>query len=265
MDIATLIGFLAAVGVVMMAILLGGSFGVIINVPSLLIVVAGSAGVVMMKFSIGQFFASVKVGLKTLLHKAEKPTEIINEIVELADKARKNGVLALEEAEIKNKFLAQAIQYLVDGIEPDVIENTLHNEMEQTIERHLQGQQIFKSMGDTGPAMGMIGTLIGLVQMLSNMSDPKSIGPAMAVAMLTTLYGAILANMIALPIADKLELRSKEEKLIKSMIIDGILAIQQGQNPRIIRDYLTTYLPASARIKFSEETQDATQTAAEEA
>lgn len=253
MDIATLLGFLAAVGVVLMAILLGGSIGLVINVPSLLIVIGGATGVVMMKFSIGQFFGGVKIALKAFFYKSEKPTDLIAQIVELADLARKNGVLALEDVEIKNKFLKQAIQYLVDGLEPDVISDTLHNELEQTVERHMQGQQIFKAMGDTAPAMGMIGTLIGLVQMLSNMSDPKSIGPAMAVAMLTTLYGAILANMVALPIADKLELRSKEEKLIKSIIIDGALAIQQGKNPRLLKDYLTTYLPASARAKATEE------------
>ncbi len=247
MDIATLLGFAAAVGVVTMAILQGGDFGLVVNVPSLLIVGAGSAGVVMMKFSMGQFFGAVKVGLKTVLWKIDKPEDVIENVVELADQARKNGMLALESVEVKNKFLKQGVQYLIDGVDPEIIEQTLSNELDQTVQRHLKGQQIFKSMGDVGPAMGMIGTLIGLVQMLSNMSDPQSIGPAMAVAMLTTLYGAILANMIAIPVADKLELRSKEEQQIKSMIIDAIIGIQQGTNPRILKGVLQTYLPGSKR------------------
>lgn len=247
MDIATLIGFLGAFAVVATAVFLGGDFGLVVNIPSLLIVVAGSSGVVMMKFSMGQFFGAVKIAMKTIFYKAEKQKDLIEKVTEIADEARKNGMLALESVEIDNAFLKQGIQYLIDGVEPELMENTLYNEMTQTVERHLQGQQIFKAMGDVGPAMGMIGTLIGLVQMLSNMSDPQSIGPAMAVAMLTTLYGAILANMIALPIADKLELRSKQEQTNKSMIIDAIMGIQKGQNPRVIKDMLNTYLPGSKR------------------
>lgn len=247
MDLATLIGFLSAVGVVMMAILQGGDLSLVINVPSLLIVVAGSAGIVLMKFSLGQFFGAVKIALKTVLYKSEKPSEIIALVNELADKARKEGMLALESIEIKNSFLKQGVQYLIDGVDPETIETTMFNDMAQTVERHQLGQQIFKAVGDVGPAMGMIGTLIGLVQMLSNMSDPESLGPAMAVAMLTTLYGAILANMIALPIADKLELRSKEERLKMAMIMDAIMGIQKGQNPRMIQDILKTYLPGSKR------------------
>jgi chemotaxis protein MotA len=250
MDLATLLGLIAAIGVVLTAIFVGGSFAQFFDISAILIVLGGSASVVMMKFSIGSFFSSVKVALKVLFYRPENPTDIINEIVKLAETARKNGMLSLENMPIKNKFLSHSIRYVIDGIAPDIIEITLNNEMEQTIERHMRGQQIFKSLGETAPAMGMIGTLIGLVQMLSHMADPKKIGPAMAIAMLTTLYGAILANMIALPIADKLELRSHEEKLLKSIIIDGTLAIQQGQNPRIIRDYLTTYLAASQRVKL---------------
>ena len=248
MDLATLIGFLAAVGVVLMAVMMGGDIGLVINGPSGLIVVAGSAGVVMMKFSLGQFFGGIKIALKAFFYKVEQPVNLIGVVTELSDTARKNGMLALESVEIDDPFLEKGVQYLIDGTAPEQIQSTLENELEQTVERHLQGQQIFKALGDVAPAMGMIGTLIGLVQMLSNMSDPQSIGPAMALAMLTTLYGAILANMVALPIADKLELRSKEERIIKAMIIDAIMSIQQGQNPRILKDFLNTYLPGSQRV-----------------
>lgn len=247
MDLATLIGFLAAVGVVLMAILQGGDISVIINVPSILIVVAGGCGIVMMKFNLKQFFGAVKIGLKTLFYKHDTIPELIEKIVEVADVARKNGMLALESVEINNSFFKQGVQFLIDGIDSKVMMQTMENEMDQTLERHTQGQQIFKSMGDVAPAMGMIGTLIGLVQMLSNMADPKTIGPAMAVAMLTTLYGAIVANMIAFPIADKLDLRSKQEQLCMSLIIDAVTAIQEGQNPRVIEEMLQTYLPKKLR------------------
>lgn len=247
MDFATLIGFIAAISVVIMAILQGGDLGVIINIPAIMIVVCGSAGVVMMKFSIGQFFGAVKIGLKVFFYKSEKTSDLIAQAMELAQIARKEGVLALENAEINNRFLKRGVQYLVDGLPADIIESSLTKDLSLTIERHHQGQQIFKALADVAPAMGMIGTLIGLVQMLSNMSDPKSIGPAMAVAMLTTLYGAVIANLIAFPTADKLELRSKEERIQKSLLIDAIMGIQEGQNPRIMQDLLKNYLPSTQR------------------
>ena len=136
---------------------------------------------------------------------------------------------------------------LVDGHEPSVVRKALNTEMNETVNRHTIGQQIFQQIGDAGPAMGMIGTLVGLVQMLSNMSDPKSIGPAMAVALLTTLYGAMLANMFALPIADKLALRSNEELMSKSIIIESVMGIQEGQNPKVLEELLKNYLPSSKR------------------
>lgn len=247
MDIATLIGFVAAVAMVMMAVVSGGDIGVVVNIPSMLIVVGGSAGVIMMKFSLGQFFGAVKVGLKVLLYKSEQPIQLIDELLELSQSARKEGLLALESAEVKNSFLKKGLQYLVDGLDPEVLETTLEKERNLAFERHMNGQSIFKSLGDVAPAMGMIGTLIGLVQMLSNMSDPSSIGPAMAVAMLTTLYGAMLANLVAIPIAEKLTMRAKEEMLLQSMMIDAILSIQAGQNPRIMKEILVTYLPSSKR------------------
>ena len=138
---------------------------------------------------------------------------------------------------------------MVDGHEPEVVKSLLTKDMNETVKRHDIGSKIWKQMGDTAPAMGMVGTLIGLVAMLSNMSDPASIGPAMAVALLTTLYGAMVANMIALPISDKVALRKEEEGTVKNMIIDGILGIQAGQNPRVIDSMLRNYLPASKRTE----------------
>lgn len=247
MDLATLVGFVAAVGIIAASIVMGGSAGMFFNVPSLLVVVGGSVGAVMMKFTLGQFLGAFKVAMKAFIFKLEAPTEIIEDAIEMANEARKGGLLALEGKETNNAFLKNGIQLMVDGHEPEVVRQTLVNEMNLTVQRHETGQAIFKSLGDVAPAMGMIGTLIGLVQMLANMSDPKAIGPAMAVALLTTLYGAVIANVFALPLADKLALRSEEERMVKSMIIDALLGIQEGRNPRVIEEMLKTYLPGSKR------------------
>jgi len=246
-DLATLIGLIGAFGIVLASIFVGGSAMTFINVPSLLVVVGGTIGAVMMKFTLGQFLGAFNVALKAFMSKLDKPEDLIVQTVEMANEARKGGLLALEGKETDNAFLAKGIQLMVDGHEPEVVRQTLMTDMNSALERHEVGKRIFKSIGDTAPAMGMIGTLIGLVQMLSNMSDPKSIGPAMAIALLTTLYGAMIANIFALPIADKLALRSGEERMIKSMIVDSLSGIQEGRNPRVIEEILKTYLPSSKR------------------
>lgn len=247
MDLATLLGMVGAIGIVLAAILTGGSALVFINVPSILIVLGGTVMVVMIKFSMGQFFGAFKVAGTAFINKSSDAEELIEKIVELANIARKEGMLALENQDIDNAFLDEGVKMLIDGNSREVVSTVLSKDMQQTIERHTWGAKVFSATADVAPAMGMIGTLIGLVQMLSNMSDPKSIGPAMAVALLTTLYGAMLANMVAMPIADKLTLRKTDELRIRSMCIDGVLAIQEGQNPRIIESMLKAYLEPEKR------------------
>ena len=247
MDLATLVGLLGAFGIVVAAMVTGGDVGVFVNVPSALIVLGGSLFVVLMKFPLAHFLGIAKVMGKAFKFKSVKPEDIIAETVDLADAARKGGLLSLEDKEVSSEFMQRGIQLLVDGHDPEIVKALLNKEKSLTTERHEFGIDIFKAMGDVGPAMGMIGTLVGLVQMLSNMSDPKSIGPAMAVALLTTLYGAMLATMFALPVADKLDARKGEEELNQALIIDGLLAIQAGQNPRVIEQMLRNYLPESKR------------------
>ncbi len=247
MDIATLVGLLGGFGIVVAAMVMGGDVGIFINPPSLLIVIGGSIFVVLMKYTLGQFLAAGKVAAKAFMFKSVNPEDIIAETVDLADAARKGGLLSLEDKEVSSDFMQRGIQLLVDGHDPEVVKTLLNKEAKLTTDRHEFGATIFSALGDVGPAMGMIGTLVGLVQMLSNMSDPKSIGPAMAVALLTTLYGAMLANMICLPIADKLKVRRNEEALNNALIIDGLLAIQAGQNPRVIEQMLRNYLPGNKR------------------
>ena len=247
MDLASLVGLVGAFAIVAFAMVMGGDIGMFINVPSILIVVIGSLFAVMMKFELGQFLGAIKVAGKAFSFKLSKPDTIIEEVVELAGLARKGGLLSLEGKEVSDDFLSKGIQLLVDGHDPDAVRTLMSKELKQASKRHDIGIDIFKAIGDVAPAMGMIGTLIGLVAMLANMDDPKTIGPAMAVALLTTLYGAMMANMFALPVGDKLTLRRDEEDRLKTMIIDALLAIQSGQNPRVIESMLQAYIQEGKR------------------
>jgi chemotaxis protein MotA len=247
MDLATLIGLIGAFAIVIYAMVLGGDVTLFLNLPSALIVIVGSIFTVLIKFGLTQFIGAMKVIGKAFKFKLDSPQELIGEVVELADLARKGGLLSLEGREVGNSFLAGGIQLLVDGHDPDVVRTLLTKDQKQSEDRHSWGAKIFESLADVAPAMGMIGTLIGLVAMLANMNDPKTIGPSMAVALLTTLYGAMLATMFAGPMADKLSLRCTEESRMKSLVIDALLAIQSGQNPRVIEAMLKAYLPESQR------------------
>ncbi len=247
MDLATLIGLIGSFAFVIMAMIMGGDISMFIDTQSVLIVFIGSLFVVLMHFNLGQFLSASKIAVKAFMFKIDKPEDLIEKAVEMADAARKGGFLALEEAEVTNPFMKKGIDLLVDGHDATVVSQTLQKDINLTASRHSVGINVFSMIGEVGPAMGMIGTLVGLVAMLSNMDDPKSIGPAMAVALLTTLYGAILANMIAIPIAGKLKLRSEEEMLNNTLIMDAILGIQEGRNPRVIESLLKNYLHASKR------------------
>ncbi len=258
MDLATLIGLAGALVLIASAVILGASPDVFINGPSLLIVIAGSLLVVLAKFSLAQFFGAFSAAARAFKFKLPETPSAIEELVEVAQIARKEGVLGLEGREVASPFLGQGIQMLVDGQNGDTIKQLLNKERLMTLDHNRSGAKVFTAMADVGPAMGMIGTLIGLVQMLSNMEDPKSIGPAMAVALLTTLYGAMMATMIASPIADKLSLRMTEEARMQSLYIDALVAIQEGTNPRVIEQLLSSYLTPKQRSKNgASETADA--------
>ncbi len=247
MDIATLVGFLGGLGIIGGAIAMGGDFSLFVNVPSILIVFGGTFMVTLMKITLGDFFRSFGVALKAFFNKLDDPAKLIEEAVRLADVARKNGLLALENENVENPFLQKGITLCVDGHDPALIRKMLSEEINQAIKRHEVGQAMWSAIGDMAPAMGMIGTLIGLVQMLANMSDPASIGPAMAVALLTTLYGAVIANAFAIPLADKLALISEYEKTAKSLVLETINGIQEGMNPKVLETLLNAYVPEKKR------------------
>ncbi|MEA2084201.1 MAG: MotA/TolQ/ExbB proton channel family protein [Thermodesulfobacteriota bacterium] len=247
MDIATIIGLAAGSILLVSAILTGGSALIFINIPSVLIVIGGTIATAFIRFSMADVINSFKVAGNAFSSKLSVPQEVIQEIVNLANIARKNGLIILEQQPIADPFLKKAIMYCVDGHEAEFIHEVLKKEVSLTVERHEVGQGVFAGMGEASPAFGMIGTLVGLVQMLATMDDPATIGPSMAIALLTTLYGAVIANLIMLPIADKLSLRSREEERNRNLIIEGVLGILKGLNPRVMEEFLETFLPPKDR------------------
>ena len=252
MDIATLIGIIGALVIISIGMVLSGGIILFINVPSILIVFGGATFAVMACFPLAMFIGSFKVFMKALFTKSDDPNELIEKGIELATVARKEGILGLEGQEIPNEFLQKGINLCVDGHEPDFVQRMLSKDISINVDRHEWGQKYFMKIADMGPAMGMIGTLIGLVGMLANMDDPKTIGPSMAVALLTTLYGAVLANAFCIPIADKLAFRADEQRLNRTLILEIVASIQEGINPKVMGDMLQTYLPEAKRASGEE-------------
>jgi chemotaxis protein MotA len=203
----------------------------------------------------GDVIGSINVAMKAFLQKMESPEDIITEMVNFTRIAKKEGLIALEKETPSDEFSAKALRYLSDGYDEGLIEDMLNKDIRLTLQRHTTGQSVFKSMGDAAPAFGMIGTLIGLVQMLASMEDPSTIGPAMAVALLTTMYGAVIANLICLPLADKLALNSEKEKLNKSIILEAAIAINRGVSPMVLEESLKIFLSPKNREKVAEESE----------
>lgn len=249
MDVATIIGLVMGVGLLLWAIMGKSDLSAFADAGSVAIVFGGSISAVLVAFPIKNVLGTIKVVRNCLFARSRDPIGLIADMVKYAEVARRDGILALENvtADINDPFLVSGIQMAVDGTDPDLIESIMMNDLEAVEARHASGKAIIESFGRYAPAFGMIGTLIGLVIMLKNMNDPSAIGPAMAVALLTTMYGAVTANLIALPLADKLGLRSREEVLIKMIIIKGVMAIQSGDNPRIVEQKLKTFLPDRMR------------------
>ncbi len=254
MDFATLIGLIIGTAVIAMAMLSGADASVFINVPGLLIVLGGTIASTLIKFPIGDCFRAIGLAIKKAFwQEADRPADLIQLANTLTNTVRKQNLIALENTEVENPLLKKGMQLCVDGHKPEFIRNVLTKEMNLSIERHEMSEKVFRAMGDSAPAFGMIGTLVGLVQMLSSMQEPSSIGPAMAIALLTTLYGALFANLIALPIADKLKSRTDQERINKSLIVESVLGIQQGVNPRVLDELLETYIPSCKRPSFGTE------------
>tara|TARA_R110000868_G_scaffold262401_1_gene520937 strand:+ start:104883 stop:105641 length:759 start_codon:yes stop_codon:yes gene_type:complete len=250
MDIATLLGLLLGFGFVAGGI--GSNMPSFIDPPSILIVIGGTFSITTVCFSLSDIIKAQGIMLKTVLFKLPAADDEAKNMIELAQKARANGILAIQGDidQIPNEFLKQAFGLAVDGTNPEVIENIMKSDTAGMLERHMSGALVLKKSAEIAPAMGLVGTLIGLVIMLGSLDDPSSIGPAMAIALLTTMYGAVMANMVFNPLAAKLELNSRNEAQIRKIYTSSVLSVVRQENPRQLELVLNTILPPSKRISM---------------
>ena len=254
MDFASILGILTFVAAAYLGLQDNPEWAdAFIKGEAIAIVMLGTVGIVLFRSTLGEFFLMLRVLLKMFRHKMDKPEDLIDQLVELAGIARKDGMIALQNAEIENRLLSKGINALVDGTDPGIIRTSLERDMYITAKRHESARGTLKFAGDVAPAMGMVGTLIGLINLLGKMNeDPESIGPNMSVALLTTLYGAVLANAFFLPAAEKLENFANQETRNSELIIEGIMFIQTGGNPRLLADLLSSYLSPKSVEKRAE-------------
>ena len=254
MDFATVIGI---VGATMVLILAMGfdSLTAFIDLPSVYIVICGSFGATIAAYPASKLLNAMAVFKNALIVKTKSPVAVIAQIIEFAEQARREGILALESRalEITDEFMKQGIQLAVDGTEPDLIKEILSTEISYMENRHADGTKMMEFLASMGPSFGMLGTVIGLVKMLGNMSDISTLGPNMAVALITTFYGSILANVACLPLSEKLKTYSRKEVLLKELMLEGIMSLQSGDNPRIVEQKLTVFLEPALRAKVTKE------------
>lgn len=249
MDITTLVGIIVAGGLVIAAILLGGPAQWFINYPSLMIVLGGTIGATLLNYPLSEVLSVFRVAKNAFLHRSQSVNEFIALIVDFAKKARREGILSFESQlkDIEDPFLVKGLQLAIDGVESNAIGAIMTTEIQYVEERHKLGAEIFATMGAFAPAVGMLGTIIGLVQMLMQMEDPSTIGAPMAVALLTTFYGVLLANLAFIPISGKLKTRSKQEIQLKMLVLEGLMSIQAGDNHRIVEQKLNAFISPKAR------------------
>ncbi len=248
MDIASLGGFFLAIAIVGWLAISGGDPRVLMDTHAAVVVFGGAIAATMIRFPLHSTLYGFPIGLKYTFSMRKVSTRaLIDEIGQLADLVRKKGPLALENTPVSDQFLAKGVRYIADGYDAEFIRDSLERERDLLLMRLSEGEKIFRSIGDCAPAFGMVGTLIGMVQMFANMADPSTLGPYMAIALCATLYGAIVQNFIGLPIADKLHLKFAEEDLNQTLIIDGILQIRDAKSPALVREMLQAYLPEKHR------------------
>ncbi|WP_203299150.1 motility protein A [Marinobacter sediminum] len=254
MDILTLVGLVAGVLIVAMAMLANASFLTFLNLPGLAIVLGGTFAVTLIKFRMPSVMSAFRLAFSAAFtDRVARPAALVREVGALALVVRKEGILGLENHDTDNDFLRKAINLCVDGHPPELVEEALAQEAQQISERYEVAERVFRGIGESAPAIGMLGTLIGLVQMLNTLDDPSSIGPAMAIALLTTLYGAFIAQLIALPLADKLQLKAEDETRNQMLIITSIKNIMRGENPRVMTELLSSFVHPDHRTALAPE------------
>ena len=250
MDIASIVGLIGGVGMILGAMISGGGLGPFFDIPSVLIVFGGTFFLVMYSTPMPVFLGSFGAMAKAFMPPIKKQDELIERMVELSGIARKDCMMALEGQEVPDKFFQKGLQMLVDGADESKLVTQLNKEIKSMLKRHESNQTAIKAWIDLAPAMGMVGTLIGLVLMLGNMADPKAIGPAMAVALLTTMYGAIIANVLFMPLLTKLEGYTQYEAVYREMVVTGLRNIARGESPRNIQDQMVANLAPKIQEKM---------------
>ncbi len=249
MDILTIGGVIFGLGLVLWGILMGSPLSAFVSWSGMMITLGGSFGAMLVNFQLGQIRQVMKITMQVIFEKKADISSLGQLFVNLAQKSRREGLLALEDdlEEIEDPFLQNGLQMVIDGFEPESIRDIMETEIQTLSQRHQMGQNLFRTWGTLTPAFGMIGTLIGLVQMLTTLDNPDAIGSGMAVALLTTFYGTMLANLVFIPIAGKLEIVSEKEVAYKAAIVDALLALQAGVNPRILQEKIKAYLSPGER------------------
>ncbi len=254
MDIATAVGIVGGIATICAIIIIdGGNFGAYVDKHAAIIIFGGSAAATMLRFPFSVIAHGLPMGVKFAFQmRSVHPRELIEEITRVAEIARKSGPVALESVEVSDEFLAQGLRYIADGYDRDFIRDTMEKDRDNFLQRLDEGSKVYRAIGDCAPAWGMIGTILGMVTMFANMDDPSKLGPAMAVALLATLYGAVIANMLTLPIADKLHVKLEEEDISRSLIIDGVLQIRDNKSATLVREMLLAYLPHHSRAELAD-------------
>jgi chemotaxis protein MotA len=248
MDIATGLGLLAGATVVITLMLMGGGLGMFVSDHAIIIIFGGSFAATLIRFPLSSIFHGLPLGMKFVFTMRRiSQRELVDEIAGLAEIARKQGPIGLEKVEVEDAYLAKGIRFVADGYDAEFIRDNLERDRDNFLSHLDEGQKIYRAVGDCAPAFGMIGTLIGMVQMFANMTDPSKLGPFMATALLATLYGAVVANILCLPIADKLHLKLADEEINRTLIIDGVLMIRESKSPTLVREMLIAYLPEKHR------------------
>jgi chemotaxis protein MotA len=253
MDIATGLGLIAGIIVLCTLILMGGDFRMFYDIHAVIIIFGGSFAATLIRFPLSAMVHGIPLGAKfAFTLRRTTARELVDELASIAEIARKQGPVGLEKVETDDPFLAKGIRYVADGYDVNFIRDNLERDRDNFLMHLDEGSKIYRAVGDCAPAFGMIGTLIGMVQMFSNMSDPSKLGPFMAVALLATLYGALVGNLLCLPIADKLHVKLLDEETNRTLIIDGILMIRDSKSPALVREMLLAYLPEKHRHEEGE-------------
>jgi chemotaxis protein MotA len=254
MDIATGAGLIAGIATIVALIMIdGGNFGAYYDVHAVIVVFGGAMAATMIRFPFTVILHGLPTGLRyCFTMRSIHPRELIAEISQVADLVRKSGPMALENVQVSDTFLAQGLRYVADGYDREFIKDAMERDRDIFLMHLDEGSKVYRAFGDCAPAWGMVGTILGMVTMFANMSDPSKLGPAMATALLATLYGAVVSNLFTLPLADKLHVKLEEENVSRSLIIDGVLLIRDSKSPNLIKEMLVSYLPEHTRAAVLE-------------